>query len=187
MINFVLSNDSFDDIYLDMLNQFPADELKTFDHFNKLFKTNLYNVFRCFNNDIEVGYVICFIDEEFILVDYLAVYKKYQSMGYGEKILRTLFNNNSIKQAVLFEVEKIDNDDINTIRRQEFYKKLGCINSGINYLFPSYNNPISMDLLYYPLLEKKPNKNYILNFVKKFFDIIHFDVKEKDVIYSKIS
>ncbi len=186
MIHFYLTNTHFDDIYINMCKQFPKKELKSLLHFKKLLNTDLYKAFRCFDNDIEVGYLICFVDE-FILVDYLAVYAKYQSMGYGEKILKAFFNKNFKKKAVFFEVEKIDFNNETTIRRQKFYSKIGCINSGINYLFPNNKNPILMDLLYYPLSEKIPSKKHILNFIKKFFDNIHYDVKEKDEIYSKIS
>lgn len=184
MINFEVSNE-IEDIYIDMRKQFPAEELKSFSYFQELLKTGTYKFFKCSDNNTEVGYIICFIDE-FILVDYLAVYKKYQSMGYGQKILRSLFEQHMDKKGVLFEVEKLDLNNISTIRRQKFYKNIGCINTGINYLFPSSNNPLPMDLLYYPLSELNPSKKDILNYIKYFFDIVHFDVKDRNAIYSKI-
>ena len=186
MINLVAANDLIDDIYIDMRRQFPVDELKPLSHFKKILNSSLYKAFRCFDGDVEIGYILCFIDD-YILVDYLAIYKEYQSNGYGRRILEKLFEIYSSKKAVLFEVEKMDITNPNTIRRQEFYKKIGCVNSSIDYFFPSYNHSIPMDLLYYSLSDNILDRSDLLNFIRKFFEMIHFDVDCRSEVYSKIN
>lgn len=186
MIKLISENKNIGDIYSDLCIQFPVDELKSKSFFCKILNNQNYNFFRCYSEENEVGYILCYVDE-YVWVDYFAVYKSYQSMGYGKQILKALFEKFNRLKGTLFEVEKIDSNNITTLLRQNFYCDVGCINSGINYLFPGYNKALPMDLLYYPLINKYPQKQDILIFIRKIFDTIHFDVDSKDIIYSKIT
>ncbi len=187
MIDLIPVSNNFDDIYADMILQFPVEELKTKSYFIKLCRDKDYKIFRCYKENTEIGYIMGIFDE-YIWVDYFAVHKNFQSNGYGSKILESLFKKfGNCSNGVLFEVEKIDSNNITTIRRQDFYKKIGCINTGLNYLFPSYNKIIPMDLLYFPLRERIINRQEILFFIRKVFNKIHADVKSKDIAYSKIT
>ncbi len=186
MIKLVPENQNIADIYSDLCIQFPVDELKSKSFFYSILNNPNYKFFRCYSDEKEVGYILCYVDE-YIWVDYFAVYKPYQSMGYGKQILKALFEKFNRLKGVLFEVEKIDSSNVTTIRRQKFYKDMGCINSGINYLFPSYDKALPMDLLYYPLINKYPEKQDVLLFIRKVFETIHTDVDSKDIIYSKIT
>lgn len=173
MIKFVYDNTLFDILYSDMQLQFPENELKSVIQFKKLIKNPNYQIINCYSDEKNIGYLFGYIDD-YLLVDYFAVFKQFQSMGVGTKVLNALFERYSYLKGCLFEVEKIDNSNIKTKKRQEFYKRLGCVDSGINYLYPA-PEPFSMDLLYYPLLFKAPQKESIIHFINTYFKVIHSD------------
>lgn len=186
MIKLLISNDDFLDIYSDMQKQFPISELKAYDSMIKLSSLEEYKIFRCYIDELEVGYILAFISDGYILVDYLAIYEQYHSKGYGREVLGQLFKNYSYLKCCLFEVEKLNKFDIKTIRRHNFYKNLGCLDTEINYLYPSYNGAIPMNLLYYTL-SSDINREDIKFFIKNMFNKIHYDVKSKDKIFLKIN
>ena len=174
MIEFIYDNTLFDILYSDMRLQFPESELKSEMQFKQLIKNPNYQIINCYSDNKNIGYLFCFIDD-YILVDYFAVFRQYQSTGFGTKVLKSLFEQYSHLKGCLFEVEKIDNSDIKTQKRQEFYKRLGCIDSGINYLYPA-PEPFPMDLLYYPLQFEAQQKESIIHFINTYFRVIHSDV-----------
>ena len=124
---------------------------------------------------------------DYIWVDYLAIFKKYHSMGFGSKILDSLKENFKNKNGIIFEVEKVDEKNINTIRRQKFYIKNGAKRLDINYIFPNKEGGLNMDLFYIKLKETSPNKSLLFDIIKNVFNSLHFDIeKEANEIYLKI-
>ena len=111
---------NFNAIYDDMLKQFPKEELKQREHFLELFNNNyvLYEYSEEKNADTK-GYCIVFEGEEYILTDYLAIFKKFHSKGYGAKIIEELKHFYPEKLGCFFEVEPIETNNIQT---QRIYK-----------------------------------------------------------------
>lgn len=171
----------FKQIYNDMLTQFPPEELKPYERFCEILGRN-YKAYE-FWEDEPVGYAVIFEDKNYILVDYLAVYKNFHSKGYGGKILDILAEQSG--RVCFFELEKPDKTKINTLRRIKFYEAHGAKKADIDYFYPAYDKPLSMDLYY--IGSFCPQKNEVLGFVKNFFQVIHSDSPTVDSAFNLIS
>lgn len=171
-------------LYEDMKGQFPISELKSYEHFLSYLKNPDYYILKW----EDFGYILILDVFDYVWVDYLAIFKKYHSMGFGSKILDTLKENFKNKKGIIFEVEKIDEKIPNTIRRQNFYIKNGAKKLDINYVFPNKEGGLNMDLFCINLKELEPKKEKIMQIIASVFGIIHFDIKkEASEIYSKIN
>lgn len=177
----------FQFIYNDMLNQFPKCEMKTFDCFLKLLKSDKY-YFELFSVDNKnIGYVSYYIND-FIWVDYLAVFKEFHSKGYGTQILNYLFNKYKNLNCAYFEVELENEKDNNTKKRMHFYKnRLNCIDSGIKYFLPNDFELYEMKLLYKPLNFKSLDNHSILNNIKETFNVLYSHIANVGEVYEKIN
>ena len=170
LVNF----DEFKHIYDDMLLQFPKEELKTYDEFRELIETAAeYQVYDIKVDDINVGYAIWFIDSEmkFLWLDYIAIYKDFHSCGYGSLAIKEFIKNYSTYKYSFFEIEKPLSEQ--AIKRQEFYERSGCKNTGMEYFFPNKYKKLEMDLIYYPISAHRPDNDYINLAIKKIHKIIH--------------
>lgn len=182
---FVNKCNGFDEVYRDMCVQFPPEEMKPIDVFEKLLTNPDYKVLQFYDEGVPVGYMLCLI-KDFIWVDYFAVYSQYHSQGYGSRILEFLFEKYSYLNGVYFEVEREDVQNPCTSRRLKFYARLGCINTGFNYYFPNSVKLLKMELLYKPLKAQKPANSVISADIRKVFDVLHFDVPCREEIYKRI-
>lgn len=172
-----IKNPDFDEIYSDMFLQFPKEEMKSKEHFQKLFETDNYKIESFLIEKNLLGYVL-FFEAEYLWVDYFAIYPKYQGLGFGTTILKEFFEEKNSK-GCFFEVEQVDFKNEYTLKRQDFYKKLGCEKLDYKYFFPNNYKELEMDLFYKKLSNNKlPTTDEIKNFTKKVFDNIHQDIKK---------
>lgn len=175
-------------IYKDMLIQFPQNELKTFEQYKKLCEKEEYVIYNAIENGEQVGYIIIVENKElkYIWIDYLAVLKKFHSQGYGHKILAQLKEIYSNYNGCFLEVEKADTEIPNTIRRVNFYESQGAIKQPVDYYYPDYKVALPMDLYYFPYQQISPIAN-ILNEIKFVFNVLHTDLNNTNEIYNKIT
>lgn len=169
----------FKDIYTDMLTQFPKEELKSYEEFQNLLKLPQYKLFVLDKDNKHVGYSLWFKDYEmkFIWLDYIAIFKEFHSKGYGSVCIKEFVKQNSDMQYCFFEVEKPTNEQ--GIRRQKFYEKLGCKNTGIKYFFPNKYKKLEMDLLYLGIsTDAPPDKEYINKAISKVHKSLHNSIWE---------
>lgn len=176
---------NLESVYNDMQQQFPPEELKSCKHLQCLLGKN-YKLYQGLENTNEIGYFFLFEDKDFILLDYLAIYQKFHSKGYGSKILQSLKKLYPNKKGCFLEVEKPDNSNINTFRRIKFYEKQGAVKLDLNYLYPSIDKPLPMDLYYIPYRDKIPNKIETERFITELFNFVHTDITNKDDIIKEI-
>lgn len=173
-----VKTENFEHIYQDMIMQFPACELKDYEEFRCLLNHNVLVCNAVFDGENEVGYVIyAILKNNNIWLDYIAIKKEFQSKGYGRKIFE-LINN------CYLEVEKPNEDDINTLRRIKFYKSLGAKKLDLDYIYPNKDGGVKMDLYY--LGEKIPSKITINSDIKYVFNTLHSDIHNLDKILKKI-
>lgn len=124
-------------VYKDrMVMDFPDDELKPLAAIVMLIKKGVYEFFGLFDGEIIVGYV-CFISaDNSYLVDYLAVYPEMRNKGVGAVMLKLIDDYLGHADRIIIEVEDPefaeteDDRDIQT-RRVGFYKRNGCIDTGL--------------------------------------------------------
>ena len=127
----------------------------------------------------------CYLFFNTIFIDYIAVYKKFHSQGYGGKILEKLREVFRDKKGCFLEVEKPDLENFNTIRRIDFYQKHGAKKLDINYLYPNEKGFLPMDL-YYISYGSEPSYYEIKSFITKLFEVVHKDIKHSEEILAKI-
>lgn len=173
--------DRFDYIYQDMRSQFPPEELKPYEHLKNLVG-NRYKILEVIESE-PVGYIILFETEKFIFIDYVAIYKKFHSQGFGGKILERLKETYN-KNGCFLEVEKPNPQNTNTIRRIKFYERHGAKKLDFNYIYPASGLP--MDLYYIPYTEESPSKEEIREFIGSLFEHVHYDIKDNKIILEKI-
>lgn len=164
------------EIFLDMQEQFPPEEMKTLAEFNTLLKNNKYFLEVLYADNETAGYIL-YYKSEFLWIDYIAVLKKYHSKGFGSKVLQLFFEKHKNLNGCYFEVEKENPADTNTTRRLNFYKKLGCLATEFKYFFPNDIKHLEMNLLYKELGKKTPEKKQIFQDITGVFQSLHSNVK----------
>lgn len=175
-----LNINEFEQIYENMRLQFPKFELKSFDDFLELFKNEKYNCVICHYNKQKAGYLI-YHKNDYLWADYLAIDVKMHATGIGTKFLKKWLTDNKNYKGCFFEIEEINESDIQTTRRQNFYKQLGCKKLDFEYYFPSYPKLLPMDLFYLPLnAPEVPTKHEIMAQIEEIFATLHFKSKSKD-------
>ena len=180
-----IKNKLSEEIYSDMEKQFPPEELKNFDEMNKLLEEKFYKFAVFYYNDIPIGYVL-FLKNNFIWIDYIAVFEEFHSKGYGSRILNTVFDKYSHLDGCFFEVEPENCENNQTIKRMNFYKKLGCIKLDFEYYFPNDIKKLKLELLYKPFGKKIPDKNEIFKQINFVFNKLHTNVNTKNSTYERI-
>lgn len=171
--------EAFEDIYKNMQEQFPENELKPLDIFKQLLTDDILKCYAAVDQNCAVGYVVyAELKNGSKWLDYIAIKKEFQSKGYGRKIL-ALFEN------CFLEVEKPDVDNPDTLRRIKFYKSLGAEKLNINYIYPNNTGGLPMDLYY--LGGAALDRSGILNAISEIFAGLHSDVQNIDKIFNKIS
>ena len=107
-------------IYSDMEKQFPPEEMKDFAKLNELLEKKFYKLAEFSIKNEPAGYVF-FLENEYLWIDYIAVFEKFHSQGFGSKILTSLFDEYSHLKGCFFEVEPENPENIQTIKRIKFY------------------------------------------------------------------
>lgn len=173
-----------ENIYKDMVLQFPPNELKPLCVFEELLGEN-YRLYECIHGRCRVGYFFVFEMKDYILLDYFAIYKTMHAKGFGSMILSLLRNNFSDKKGCFLEVEKPNEQDVNTTRRINFYKKNGAQKLDVNYLYPNEQGCIPLDL-YYIKYKDLPSDEDIRVFITELFKQIHGDLAHSMEVLQKI-
>lgn len=180
----------FTQIYNDfMLKQFPETELKSYKDFVKLLEEerHCYNFYIAQNADTTVGYVLLCKGTNFIWIDYIAVLPQFYSGGFGRKIIEGLKNTFTGINGLYFEVEKPDENDINTIRRIKFYNSCGAKKLDCEYFYPNNSGAIPMDLYFLPVKKTDLGKPEIKENIKEVFAKLHYMCPCTEEILNKIS
>lgn len=140
-------------IYDKYITLFPEEEQREWNMIQKSYEKGIENFYKILDNNEIIGFLMLekIKDDYPYYLDYFAIYKEYQNRGFGTLAIKYLLekiigNNNEI----CIEVEKEDIKDIITLRRTEFYKRLGFRKVDSEYLL--YN------VLYTPYIYSK-NKN----------------------------
>ncbi|MRX74057.1 GNAT family N-acetyltransferase [Bacillus lacus] len=107
------------DWYAKLTDYFPANEMKSKEHMEKLFADKQENYL------IEEGpeSVLIYLEKsDFIFIDYILISGKVRGKGLGGKLIEKVKNKD---KAIILEVDPIDPSDADTAKRVNFYKKNG--------------------------------------------------------------
>ncbi len=160
MINVIeIKIDEFkSDIYKQYIQLFPKDEQRELKKIENSYNDGLEKFYKIVKNDQTIGFFMLEkLKEDYpYYLDYFAIFKEFQGLGYGTKAMKILLDRKVLDKGLIAEIEKVCTDNPITVRRFEFYKKLGFKKIEAEYLL--YN------VLYTPIVNwnnKKINKEKI--------------------------
>ena len=135
-----LNKDQIEKIYKSrMVYDFPKDELKPLEMIYKAVDAGFYEGLGLFDNGDIVAYTFIVEYENSYLIDYLAVYPEHRSSGIGSQMLKFIEEYLQSADRIIIEVENPDYAEDSKAkefqqRRIEFYKKNGCVDTGVRVL-----------------------------------------------------
>lgn len=164
-----------ENIYNEYVKLFPKEEQRDWKKIENTYKKGIEKFYKIVLEDMIIGFFMLekINDNYPFYLDYFAILKKFQNKGYGSKAIKILLDKIIINDGLIGEIEKEDFNNPLTIRRLNFYNKLGFKKSESEYLL--YN------VLYVPILNirmKKLNKTEI---DKIFFDYYKTNCGEQEV------
>ena len=112
-----------------IIKDFPRGERSSLNNFKKRIINKNEEVFMFLEDGIEKAYIIIAnLDNNYILISYLAVFEKYRGEGIGTKLLEEIKEKFKNKNGIIIEVEspneEIPEKDKNIRQRRiKFYKK----------------------------------------------------------------
>ena len=172
----------FETVYQDMLTQFPSEELKDKGLLSSLIKKQKYDLWLAEEAGRQVAYILTCPYQDYIWLDYIAVFREYHSKGYGSKILPQLSDVYPGSKGLFLEVEHENETDVNTIRRIRFYRRLGAEMILKSYRLPTAVGGFPMGLYFLPYQEENPSKKEVLDTIRYVFDTVHADIPARDLL-----
>lgn len=161
--------DDFECFYKLLEDSFPNDERRKYENQKRLFSEEKYSVWGYKN---EHGLVVAFIAfwkfENFNYIEHFAVSSELRCNGLGTQLIRQYLK--FFNETTILEVE-LPNDQI-SIRRINFYKRMGFVLNDYDYVQP----PMQEESSFLPLKIMSYN-NYI--------DFEDFD-EIKDYLYKYV-
>ena len=127
--------------YQRMNEEFPPEEMKSFQDFNDLLMEGKYQCFAYYSDDdhdVMKGYALGMLtSQKFFWLDYLHIFWENQNGGYGSKFLKELLEEVATN-GILLETEVVDTDDYEDKRnkRMRFYDRFNIHKVDCAYLFP---------------------------------------------------
>lgn len=171
------------EVYPLMVKEFPQNELKKYEVFEKLVDKGQYDIVLAYDETL-IGYAFVLRIEETkkLWLDFIAILPEFQSMGYGSLFFKELYKRYlSTYNGMFFEVEIPENNAVNQLRRVQYYTRLGAEILPVNYALPTYEGPFPMYLMY--LGEALA---CIKDSVIGAFNYIHFDIEGKEKILDRM-
>ncbi len=176
----------FDDFYAIYARAFPKSEQKNILVLQANILDPSYTVFLAYLHEKLVGFCIFFHlkDEDFFLLEYLAVDEKHRGKGIGSELLKhglaQLFKEYG-NRFLLIEIDSIKEpleESILCQKREQFYRSIGALRlEPLDYLSP----PLSLDEVSSPpmkLLVHAPNsqKSISKKQLRRWLEIIYMHV-----------
>lgn len=156
-------NEFKEKIYDEYIKLFPEDEQREWRKIENTYKKGIEKFYKILLDDITIGFFMLerLNDNYPFYLDYFAIFNEFQNKGYGTKAIEFLMNRIVNDNGLIAEIESENEGNPLTIKRFEFYKRLGFDKTGSEYLL--------YDVLYIPII------NINKNISKEKMDIIFFD------------
>jgi predicted GNAT superfamily acetyltransferase len=161
--------------YQKLNRYFPEEEMKKKEQMDALIKENPH-----YKKEESDQYLILYGEyDEFIFVDYILVDRGARGQGIGKTVLDDL---KSKQKSIVLEVEPIDKDDPDTLKRERFYQANGFHKAtDIDYYrdvgetAPELNQ---MELYYWTPRNDIGEEAIHAYMIKVYEDIHHFNYEE---------
>lgn len=113
-------------IYDKYTDLFPQEEQRDWNKIRESYYDNFEKFYAIYvNNEIIGFFMLEKLDNCPYYLDYFAIFKKYQSKGYGSESVKKLLSDIVKEDGIIGEIEKVDDTDPITVKRWKFYEKLG--------------------------------------------------------------
>ena len=122
---------------------FPPEELKPLFVMEKMSAEGQYDILGLYKGGESLGYICCWLDMPFVLIDYLCVDCRFRNCGLGAEMLRLIREFYPETTVFIGEAEAPTGDsaaDAIIRRRLDFYKRCGaetlgydCALFGVHY------------------------------------------------------
>ncbi len=134
-------------IYDKYITLFTEEEQRDWNTIKVAYKNGIEDFYAIYDDELLVGFFALERIKNYpYYLDYFAIFDEYQSKGYGSKSIKILLEEVIKDNGLLGEIEKVDEIDLNTLRRWKFYDKLGF--KKFDNLF--YFNGTTFELIIYP-------------------------------------
>lgn len=165
-----------EDLYFSQIWQiyqeaFPVTEKRNLQQQKRILKNQNYNLSAIFSSGTIAGLIGWWDFPSLRFIEHIAIAQKFRGGGLGSQFLNEFIEQNN--KPILLEVEKPE-DEI-SVRRIEFYKRLGFHLNIVDYLQPPYQKeqePLPLFVMTYP---KASSQQQIDVFVENHHQEIYFD------------
>ena len=114
------------DIYCRYLKIFPKEERRGWKKIVNTYNKGIEKFYKIMLGQTIIGFFMLEkIDGFPYYLDYFAIFEEYQSNGYGSQAINKLLNILGKEEGVCCEIEQIDINIPITVKRWNFYQKLG--------------------------------------------------------------
>lgn len=189
-INIIEGNvDELRSLYTTFERDFPKNERKSFEHLEMLMLKNKYKLLLAKHKvfDEIVGYALVYItdDPKVLWLDYMAIEDKYQDAGYGTLLFnRVIASEGQGKSGMFLEVEIPGIHDKNGERRINFYERLGAKKLTVDYVLPTNDGGLKMNLFYKSITNDRILPGDITKkAISSTFNYVHTDMNNRDEIF----
>lgn len=167
-----------DEWFLKLREYFPAKEMKSRDHMQRLFKDKSKN----YKLDEGPQYTLVYFEkEDFVFIDYILVSSSSRGNGLGSKVIDRVKNKN---KAIILEVDPVSPEDPESGKRVRFYEKQKFKKApSINYVrkHPVTGERSEMDIFYWS--SETVSEEWVFEKMKEAYTEVH--AYENDVFYQK--
>lgn len=149
---------------------FPTNEKRTLKEQKEIIEKNNYyfNIF--VKNDSVIAILLYFKIKEDIYIEHFAINNKYRNQHLGSEILKEFISKN---KNIILEIDLLE-DEI-SVKRLEFYKRLGFKNSDFkHYQVPFRKNQKELELI---LLNNKKS------FIKEDYELFYINLSNSIKYY----
>ena len=177
MINVVeiTINEFKTNIYDRYINLFPDNEQREWDKIEVTYNKKIEHFYKIVFNNVIIGFFMLerLDDVHPYYLDYFGIYEEYQNKGYGKLALEYLLENIILNNGLIGEIEKVDDNNLITVKRLKFYEELGFKKIESEYLL--YN-------VFYTPIAYLNFENYNKHEMDElFFDYYKINVGEKEL------
>jgi len=126
-------------IYERYTKLFPEEEQREWSKIRDIYNKGLEKFYKIVLDNLIIGFFMLENNEKDYpyYLDYFAIFEEYQNKGYGTKAIKKLLIEIIDNKGLCIEIEKEDDDEPMTMKRAEFYKKLGFKRIDSEYLLYS--------------------------------------------------
>lgn len=163
------------EIYDEYITLFPEDEQRDWGKIKKTYENGQEKFYKIISKQKVVGFFMlekC-SDAHPYYIDYFAIFKEYQNKGFGTEAIKKILREIASEEGICIEIEKMDENNPNTLRRAKFYENLGFEKIESEYLL--------YDVYYVPYVYMPEKMTFKENIDRIMFDYYLMNCGEKQV------